>query len=424
MIKIIFIVKTLLIIFILNFSTPLLLAEDIKLRGKGGSVKINNSKKMIKVSSKMMDINKFKKTFDVANTQSKKEKILGDQAKSPKVNPILLRGGIASNIYKNKKNSIFLIVNPVAFEDPDTKEVIEGSTGTGSLISKEGLIITNFHVIENANQVWLYPYAKKFNFKSSEKFLGVVVARDKKVDLAIIKVYGISKNIKPLTFGEINNIEPGDDVFSMGHPNTLHWSITDGIISSIRDNYKIKTVTADMIQNTAPILGGSSGGPLFNAKGEIIGINTFGDDSANFNFAVSNKHVFELIGKLPDNIKFNLDKINPINEKELNSRFKGIKSGDYNKNGVVDEWFVDSDQNGVGDTLFVDDNEDGKIERIYIDKNENSVWDMVVFDDDLDGNPNRQVIDEDEDGKPDKIAYDFNQDGKWDKFKSIEKDKS
>ncbi len=399
-------------------------ADELNLRGKGGAIKPNNSKKIIKVSSKMMDINKFKKTFEGVNAQIKKEKILGDQAKSLKVNPILLRGGIASNIYKNKKNSIFLIVNPVAFEDPDTKEVIETSTGTGSLISKEGLIITNFHVIENANQVWLYPYAKKFNFKTSEKFLGVVVARDKKVDLAIIKVYGISKNIKPLTFGEINNIEPGDDVFSMGHPNTLHWSITDGIISSIRDNYKIKTVTADMIQNTAPILGGSSGGPLFNAKGEIIGINTFGDDSANFNFAVSNKHVFELIGKLPDNIKFNLDKINPINEKELNSRFKGIKSGDYNKNGVVDEWLVDTDQNGVADTLFVDDNEDGKIERIYIDKNENSVWDMLVFDDDLDGNPNRQVIDEDEDGKPDKIAYDFNQDGKWDKFKRIEKEKS
>ena len=63
-----------------------------------------------------------------------------------------------------------MIVNPVAFEDPDTKEVIETSTGTGSLISKEGLIITNFHVIENANQVWLYPYAKKFNFKTSENF--------------------------------------------------------------------------------------------------------------------------------------------------------------------------------------------------------------------------------------------------------------
>ena len=413
-----------LLLVILILPNDFVLTDEINLRGKGGSIKQNTKNKNIRVSLKMMDINKFKNTFEKVNAQIKKEKILGDQAKSPKVNPILLRGGIASNIYKNKKNSIFLIVNPVAFEDSDTKKIIEGSTGTGSLIGKEGLIITNYHVIENANQVWLYPYEKKFNFKSSEKFLGVVVARDKKVDLALIKVYGISKNIKPLTFGEINNISPGDDVFSMGHPNTLHWSITNGIISSIRDNHKIKTVTADMIQNTAPILGGSSGGPLFNSKGEIIGINTFGDDTANFNFAISNKHVFELIDKLPDNIKLNLNKIKPINEKQLSLKFKSIKPGDYNKNGVVDEWLVDTDQNGIVDTLFVDDDEDGKIEIIYIDKNENSIWDILVFDDDLDGHPNRQVIDEDEDGKPDKIAYDFNQDGKWDKFKTIEKEKS
>ena len=116
-----------------------------------------------------------------------------------------------------------------------------------------------------------------------------------------------------------------------------------------------------MIQNTAPILGGSSGGPLFNAKGEIIGINTFGDDSANFNFAVSNKHVFELMNKLPDKIKLNLDKIQTLNEKKLSKKFKNIKTGDYNNNGVVDEWLVDSNANGIVDTLFIDDNEYGKI---------------------------------------------------------------
>ena len=133
------------------------------------------------------------------------------------------------------------------------------------------MIITNYHVIENAKpSLWLYPYAKKFDFKKSEKFLGVVVARDKNVDLAIIKVYGISNKIKPLSFGKISEIEPGDDVFAMGHPVTLHWSITDGIISSIRQDYEIKSVKADMIQNTAPILGGGSGGPLFNEKGELI----------------------------------------------------------------------------------------------------------------------------------------------------------
>ena len=77
------------------------------------------------------------------------------------------------------------------------------------------------------------------------------------------------------------------------------------------------------------------------------------------------------------------------------SKFKDIKPGDYNNNGKIDEWLVDTNNNGIGDTLYVDDNEDSKIEKVYIDKNENQKWDLLVFDDDLDGYPNRQVIDKD-----------------------------
>ena len=214
----------------------------------------------------------------------------------------------------------------------------------------------------------------------------------------------------------------GDDVYAIGHPDSLHWSITDGIISNIRTNYSIKkfSLKADLIQNTAPILGGSSGGPLLNEKGEIIGVNTIGDNTANFNFAVSVKHISELLNSMPDEI----EPIETINEELLSKKFNTVIPGDYNNNGVTDEWSVDTNDNGIIDAVYVDDNEDGKIEVIYIDKNENQKWDMIVFDDDLDGNPNRQVIDEDEDGKPDVIAYDFNQDGEWDKFKLLEKDKS
>ena len=75
---------------------------------------------------------------------------------------ILLRGS-AKRVYLASKKSVFFIINPVAFEETDTKEIIRGATGTGSLISSEGLIVTNYHVVENANQVWVYPYAKKFN---------------------------------------------------------------------------------------------------------------------------------------------------------------------------------------------------------------------------------------------------------------------
>jgi len=410
----------LIILFVSNlFFVALATEKELILRGKGGGLKSGGSVK-IRIGSNMLKINKFKKTFKKYYSQNEKEKIIADQAEDEPVDIIALRGP-GKKIYLDLKKSVFFIINPVAFEDKEKDKIIQGSTGTGSLIDNQGFIITNYHIIENANQVWIYPYSKKFNFEKSEKFLSTVVARNKTTDLAILKAYGISNKIKPIPFGTIDSMQEGDDVFAIGHPNSLHWSITDGIISNIRKNYEMEkfSLKADLIQNTAPILGGSSGGPLLNERGQIIGVNTIGDDSANFNFAVAINHVRELLKQVSESTE-----IKTFVEEELLKKYKKVLSGDYNKNGVIDEWSVDTNNNGIFDTLYVDDDEDGKIERIYIDANENKVWDMVVFDDDLDGNPNRQVIDKDEDGTPDLIAYDFNQDGKWDKFKPIEKNKN
>jgi S1-C subfamily serine protease len=400
--------------------------EDINLRGKGGALKTTNTvPKKIRIGTNLLNIKKFKSTFTKYQTLNKKEKMIMSSLKNGKTKKnvktgILLRGS-AKRVYLASKKSVFYIINPVAFEETETKEIIRGATGTGSLISSEGLIVTNYHVVENANQVWVYPYAKKFDLEKSEKFLAIVVATNKVTDLAILKVYGISNNTRPVPFGNIDKISVGDEVYAIGHPSSLHWSITDGIISNIRKNYDFEKfdLKADLIQNTAPILGGSSGGPLLNERGQIIGVNTIGDPSANFNFAVGVNHVRNLLEKVPHSIRLNVDKIKTVNEKELSKQFTNITTGDYNDNGIIDEWSVDTNNNNINDTLYVDDDEDGRIERIYIDSNENDKWDLIVFDDDLDGNPNRQVIDNDEDGKPDTIAYDFNQDGVWDKFEDV-----
>tara|TARA_B110001450_G_scaffold237635_1_gene244047 strand:- start:123 stop:1403 length:1281 start_codon:yes stop_codon:yes gene_type:complete len=422
--------KFLITILIILFNYSQLYAADtnLKTRGSGGSIdkKIGSSKSSrIKISSNLLDIKKFKSTFSKYKTQNKKEKMImsslkNDKTKKNVTTGILLRGS-AKKVYLASKKSVFFIINPVAFEETDTKEIIRGATGTGSLISSEGLIVTNYHVVENANQVWVYPYAKKFDLKKSEKFLAIVVATNKVTDLAILKVYGISNNIRPVPFGNINKISVGDDVYAIGHPDSLHWSITDGIISNIRKNYDFKKfdLKADFIQNTAPIQGGSSGGPLLNERGQIIGVNTIGDSSANFNFAVGVNHIRNLLEKVPHSIKFNIDKIKTVNEKELSKQFTSITPGDHNDNSIIDQWSVDTNDNNINDTLYVDDDEDGRIERIYIDSNENDKWDLIVFDDDLDGKPNRQVIDNDEDGEYDTIAYDFNQDGVWDKFEDV-----
>ena len=218
--------------------------------------------------------------------------------------------------------------------------------------------------------------------------------------------------------GNLKDIFPGEQVFAIGHPKAYFvWSISDGIVSAIRPNYAWLENEATVIQNTAAISSGSSGGPLFNSEGRMIGINTMTyQEGQSLNFAVAINHVTQLIKNTDvSNIE---TAIESMNEEKLNEKFSVLGSGDYNKNGIIDEWWVDENSNGVADALYVDDNEDGLIEQIYKDANENKIWDMTIFDDDLDGRPNRQIIDRDENKEWDVIAYDFNQDGTWDKFEN------
>jgi len=99
--------------------------------------------------------------------------------------------------------------------------------------------------------------------------------------------------------------------------------------------------------------------------------------------------------------------------------FESAKTQDYNKNGIIDTWYVDENKNGKTDMAFIDDNEDGIIEAILIDENENGIWEIQVMDDDNNGNPDRAFLDNDEDKKIDVIAYDYDQDGTWDKFEKV-----
>ena len=99
--------------------------------------------------------------------------------------------------------------------------------------------------------------------------------------------------------------------------------------------------------------------------------------------------------------------------------FESVKTQDYNKNGIIDTWYVDENKNGKTDMAFVDDNEDGIIEAILIDENENDIWEIQIMDDDNNGNPDRAFLDTDEDKKIDAVAYDYDQDGTWDKFEKV-----
>ena len=358
----------------------------------------------VKISGNLLDRNQFSnlsKNFSKVSTSAglvSKNKI--------KKKKIKFRGTVQSKrLYKKYAPSVVYILNPNL-----------ESLGTGSVINNNGLVLTNWHVVQNADVLGIWIKSDDPNFlKNEDYFVGKIIKQDKKADLAILQVTGLPKDIVPISIGSVSSVEEGDEVFAIGHPEGYTWSFTTGIVSKIRKNFSWQYKnsykhSATLIQTQTPISPGNSGGPLLDFRGRLVGVNTSSAGS-NINFAVGVNHVKKLLSK-----KAELKKENPLNTYVL-KKYPNARMDDYNNNGVTDTWYVDVNKNGKIDTAFVDDDEDGFIEATLIDDNENGIWEIQAIDDDLNGKPDRAFLDQNEDKKIDVIAYDYDQDGKWDEFK-------
>jgi len=139
------------------------------------------------------------------------------------------------------------------------------SLGSGFIIDKEGYIVTNNHVIEDADDI-------KVKLSNGDEYDATVVGRDPKTDLALIKIPK-SRSLQPIPWGKSEDMQVGDWVVAIGSPFGLEQTVTAGIVSA-----KGRTIGSgpydDFIQTDASINQGNSGGPLLNLKGEVIGINT------------------------------------------------------------------------------------------------------------------------------------------------------
>jgi serine protease Do len=140
------------------------------------------------------------------------------------------------------------------------------SLGSGFIIDPSGLILTNNHVIEGADQIYAI-MADGTRMRVVE-----IAGRDVKVDLALLRVTP-SKPLPSVTFGNSSKMRTGDWVMSIGNPFGLGGSVTLGIVSSLHRNINAGPYD-EFIQTDAAINRGNSGGPLFNMNGEVIGVNT------------------------------------------------------------------------------------------------------------------------------------------------------
>ena len=137
--------------------------------------------------------------------------------------------------------------------------------GTGFIIDTDGYIMTNRHVIENAYEIMV-------TTSDGSNMRATLVGHGNNVDLALLKVNS-PKPLKPIKFGDSDNVQVGERVLVIGNPFGFGTSVTSGIVSAVNKNLKYSPFDS-FIQTDAAINRGNSGGPLFNLKGEVIGVNT------------------------------------------------------------------------------------------------------------------------------------------------------
>ena len=170
-------------------------------------------------------------------------------------------------VYKKALPSVVNITSTAVQFDFFYGPVPQQGQGSGFILNKDGLILTNNHVIDNAQRI-------EVTLSNKKKYKAVLLTADKGHDLALIKINN-APDLVPATLAESSNATVGQRVYAIGNPFGLSGTMTRGIVSAIRsirgeENNPIE----DAIQTDAAVNPGNSGGPLLNSKAEVIGVTT------------------------------------------------------------------------------------------------------------------------------------------------------
>lgn len=145
------------------------------------------------------------------------------------------------------------------------REMKRTSLGSGVILSKDGYIVTNNHVVENADEI-------KVSFSNNEEYDAKLIGRDAKTDIALIKIEP-KHVLQPAQMGDSDKLRVGDWVIAIGNPFGFEQTVTAGIVSA-KGRYLGGSTYENFIQTDASINPGNSGGPLFDTEGNMVGINT------------------------------------------------------------------------------------------------------------------------------------------------------
>lgn len=169
-----------------------------------------------------------------------------------------------SDVANEALKSVVEIRTESVTSDQYMQQYTSSGAGSGVILSQDGYIATNYHVIDGANTITVRDY-------DGNEYKATLVGSDEKTDLAVLKIE--ATGLSPVTFGDSSSLKIGDTAIAIGNPlGELGGTVTTGIISALDREIQINNETMTLLQTNAAINPGNSGGGLFNANGELIGI--------------------------------------------------------------------------------------------------------------------------------------------------------
>jgi len=268
------------------------------------------------------------------DNQTKSRNVKWNEAKAPSLRELTSQGKVAPSFADVAAEILPAVVNISTItkvDDTPEPEILERMLpfsiprqreghGSGMLIQSDGLILTNEHVIRNAEKI-------QATLPDGRQFEAKLVGKDSETDIAVIKIKG--NDFPTVRFGDSDELHPGDWAIAIGNPLELDGSVSVGVISALKRSIMVQNRSySDLIQSDVAIIPGNSGGPLVDAAGNVVGINNaikldvdqqlMGAAAARVGFAVPINTVKELLDEIIETGKV----IRP---------WVGIRMGDINK---------------------------------------------------------------------------------------------
>ena len=202
----------------------------------------------------------------------------------------------------NKDSCVSINTSSLAGYNFFGQPVEAASAGSGFILTADGYIVTNHHVISNATNV-------QVTLDNGKTYTAEVVGSDADYDVAVLKVDPGEDKLKPVVLGSAGNLAVGEDVCTIGNPlGELTFSLAEGVVSCLDREINLNGTPFNMIQTTAAVNPGNSGGPLFNSYGEVVGIVTAktssdgnGNAAEGLGFAIPIDDVLSMIKDIMEN---------------------------------------------------------------------------------------------------------------------------